>query len=165
MKADHFVKDISMELDKSKFIEATHKIQCDISDLERNKLNNEKKNLTKIGNSNAYGNIVTFEMMKMLNKMIKYSQMHVPNEAGGHANEIMMGMCQADLLLAKRFLNKKLCIIVSKDSDFSVYVGSGSIQMKDFKYDTNKNMITNVELSIQNVALVKSITEKNIFFG
>ena len=112
-----------MKLARSKLTEVTHKLQCDTSDLERNKLNNEKKKLTKIGNSNAYGKIVTFEMMLLLNKMRKYFQMHVPNETGGLVNEIVMGMHQADLFLAKRFLNKKSCIVVSKDSDFSVCVG------------------------------------------
>ena len=91
-KAERFVKDIKIKISRSKLIEVTHKLQCNMSDLERNKLNNEKKNLTKIGNSNAYGNIVTFEMIQILNKIIKDSKMHVPNEAGVFVNEIIIGM-------------------------------------------------------------------------
>ena len=65
--------------------------------------------------------------------------LNIHNEVGGCIKHIIMGMHQANLLLAKRHLSQKFYLIVSKDSNFSACVGSSLIQVKDLKYNISKN--------------------------
>ena len=59
---------------------------------------------------------------------------------------VKIGLHQADLMLAKRFIEKESHVLVSSDSDFCVHVGTRICMLKHFKYDMRNKTMHDVAL-------------------
>ena len=70
--------------------------------------------------------------------MLEDNSLHTENESGGVINKLQTGIYQADLFIAKRFLNKTSHCIVSSDRDFAVMIGNDLVLLKEFHYDYKK---------------------------
>ena len=84
---------------------------------------------------------------RIIKGMIEDEELHKTNEAGVCMQRIKIGLFQDDLILVKRYLDRKSSITVSSNSKISMHVGSALIQMKDFKFEQRNKILSKIILS------------------
>ena len=118
-------------------------------------LEKKKTELAKVAKRELRDNEVSPDLVHMLKNNIDGECLFIENEAGGCVERVITGIYQADLLLAKRYMNKISTTIVSSDGDFAFLVGDRLVQIKDFHFDFKSKEITNISLSFTSNTIAK----------
>ena len=122
------------------------------------------KKITKKGMHPEYGSMMD-NTMSMLSQSIEEGNLSSPNESGGSMCNVKLVFHKAEVLFAKRSIERKSSIMLSSDSDFCMHIRSGELMLKEFKCDSKKNLINDMLLGFSDKTLATKVHDDLKKFG
>jgi hypothetical protein len=137
-------------------------------DLFEKELTALNKSVTSLERKNKRNHRLPSSFAKDLKEELEMRGAHDENDNYGKVEKVRVGFFQADALIAKRAVEKKSHLIVSRDSDFFLLVGQQCLTIRSFTLKKgrgrqSKNIemmkLTDIEIAVSNSKMKDMLLE------